>query len=83
MRQISGFGSSRGDRFDNPLEGWADPDHQRAGKLSPAEAMRVRTGVVNVFRGFPRFDPDLPLGLLAEDWPRRPLGRPLRSFTTA
>ncbi|MCC3281997.1 PaaX family transcriptional regulator C-terminal domain-containing protein [Arthrobacter caoxuetaonis] len=49
-----------------------DPlDRMRKGQLSPAESMRARTEVVNVFRGFPRFDPDLPLGLLADDWPRR------------
>lgn len=48
-----------------PLERW------RAGRLTPVEAMRARTETINVFRGFPRFDPDLPLGLLTPDWPRR------------
>lgn len=46
-------------------------EHLRSGQLTPAEAMRARTETINVFRGFPRFDPDLPLGLLADDWPRR------------
>lgn len=42
----------------------------RQGLLSPAEAMQVRTETINVFRGFPRFDPDLPQNLLPPDWPR-------------
>lgn len=42
----------------------------RNGRLTPIEAMRVRTETINVFRGFPRFDPDLPLNLLPADWPR-------------
>ncbi|MEV4900058.1 PaaX family transcriptional regulator C-terminal domain-containing protein [Citricoccus sp. NPDC055426] len=41
------------------------------GGLSPVESMRARTETINTFRGFPRFDPDLPLGLLTPDWPRR------------
>lgn len=43
----------------------------RSGELTPAESLRARTETINVFRGFPRFDPDLPLGLLTPDWPRR------------
>lgn len=43
----------------------------RSSRLSPVESMRARTEAINVFRGFPRFDPDLPLGLLTPDWPRR------------
>lgn len=50
----------------------SDPlDRLRAGLLSPVESMRARTETINVFRGFPRFDPDLPLGMLTPDWPRR------------
>lgn len=43
----------------------------RSGGLTPVESMRARTETINVFRGFPRFDPDLPMGLLTPDWPRR------------
>ncbi|WP_313821556.1 PaaX family transcriptional regulator C-terminal domain-containing protein [Citricoccus sp.] len=43
----------------------------RAGHLAPVEAMRARTETINVFRGFPRFDPDLPLGSLTPEWPRQ------------
>lgn len=43
----------------------------RADGLTPPEALRARTESINVFRGFPRFDPDLPLAGLTPDWPRR------------
>ncbi|MFC9768424.1 PaaX family transcriptional regulator C-terminal domain-containing protein [Rhodococcus jostii] len=38
--------------------------------LDPASALVLRTELVNVWRSFPRIDPDLPLDLLPEDWPR-------------
>lgn len=40
------------------------------GLVRPSEAMQIRTETINVFRGLPRFDPDLPLNLLPPDWPR-------------
>ncbi|MCX0275118.1 hypothetical protein NLM24_31405 [Nocardia zapadnayensis] len=36
----------------------------------PVEALVLRTELVNVWRSFPRIDPDLPLDLLPPDWPR-------------
>lgn len=49
----------------------AEPLEQLSkGRITPPEAMRLRTETINVFRGLPRFDPDLPLSLLPADWPR-------------
>lgn len=44
----------------------------RLGDLAtdPAEALVLRTELINVWRSFPRIDPDLPLELLPGDWPR-------------
>jgi phenylacetic acid degradation operon negative regulatory protein len=46
--------------------------HRRAvtGTLSPSEALVARTEVMNQWRGFPRLDPELPVELLPEGWPR-------------
>ncbi|MFI5718720.1 PaaX family transcriptional regulator C-terminal domain-containing protein [Nocardia sp. NPDC051750] len=36
----------------------------------PVAALVLRTELVNVWRSFPRLDPDLPLALLPGNWPR-------------
>lgn len=41
-----------------------------AAGADPAEALVLRTELVNVWRSFPRIDPDLPLELLSPNWPR-------------
>jgi phenylacetic acid degradation operon negative regulatory protein len=41
-----------------------------AGMVSPAEAFRVRTELMDAWRAFPWSDPDLPAELLPEAWPR-------------
>jgi phenylacetic acid degradation operon negative regulatory protein len=41
-----------------------------AGAVSPAEAFRVRTELMDAWRAFPWSDPDLPAELLPEAWPR-------------
>jgi DNA-binding transcriptional regulator PaaX len=41
-----------------------------AGTVSPAEAFRVRTELMDAWRAFPWSDPDLPAELLPEAWPR-------------
>ncbi|MEV0106467.1 PaaX family transcriptional regulator C-terminal domain-containing protein [Nocardia sp. NPDC050799] len=40
------------------------------GGADPAEALVLRTELVNVWRSFPRIDPDLPLDLLPPNWLR-------------
>jgi phenylacetic acid degradation operon negative regulatory protein len=42
----------------------------RAGKVSPDEAMVMRTRVMDAWRQFPQEDPDLPPQFLPPDWPR-------------
>ncbi|WP_146340350.1 PaaX family transcriptional regulator C-terminal domain-containing protein [Nesterenkonia sp. NBAIMH1] len=41
------------------------------GKVTAAEALVMRTELINVWRCFPRADPSLPLGLLPQPWPRQ------------
>jgi phenylacetic acid degradation operon negative regulatory protein len=41
-----------------------------AGTVTPAEALRVRTELMDAWRAFPWSDPDLPAELLPEAWPR-------------
>jgi phenylacetic acid degradation operon negative regulatory protein len=41
-----------------------------AGRIGPAEALRLRTGLRVDWRHFPETDPDLPAELLPPDWPR-------------
>ena len=41
-----------------------------AGTVSPAEAFRARTELMDAWRAFPWSDPDLPAELLPEAWPR-------------
>ncbi|WP_454699700.1 PaaX family transcriptional regulator [Arthrobacter humicola] len=41
-----------------------------AGTVTPADALRVRTEVMDAWRAFPWSDPDLPAELLPEAWPR-------------
>jgi phenylacetic acid degradation operon negative regulatory protein len=41
-----------------------------AGTVTPAEAMRVRTELMDAWRAFPWSDPDLPAELLPAAWPR-------------
>jgi phenylacetic acid degradation operon negative regulatory protein len=40
------------------------------GRVEPVQALVRRTELINVWRGFPRVDPGLPLDLLPPDWPR-------------
>ena len=42
----------------------------RAGEVRGAEALRARAGVMDAWRRFPSLDPDLPLELLPDPWPR-------------
>ncbi len=42
----------------------------RAGEIGSAEALRKRTFVMDAWRRFPGIDPDLPLELLPNDFPR-------------
>ncbi len=46
-------------------------DRVRAGQVRGAEALVARTAVMDAWRRFPSLDPDLPLELLPERWPRR------------
>ncbi|MBL7502214.1 PaaX family transcriptional regulator [Frankia sp. CNm7] len=46
-------------------------DRALAGEISGAEAMVARVGLLNAWWRFPSSDPDLPLELLPERWPRR------------
>jgi phenylacetic acid degradation operon negative regulatory protein len=41
-----------------------------AGRISPVEALVARTQVVDQWRAFPGLDPDLPVELLPDAWPR-------------
>ncbi|WP_413249270.1 PaaX family transcriptional regulator C-terminal domain-containing protein [Sinomonas flava] len=41
-----------------------------SGQIGPKEALVTRTELINVWRTFPRADPDLPLEMLPADWPR-------------
>jgi phenylacetic acid degradation operon negative regulatory protein len=41
-----------------------------AGRVSPADALIARTRVMDEWRAFPGFDPDLPAELLPDGWPR-------------
>lgn len=41
-----------------------------AGTVAPADALRVRTELMDAWRAFPWSDPDLPAELLPEAWPR-------------
>jgi len=43
----------------------------RAGAVTGADAMVARTAMLAAWRRFPSLDPDLPLDLLPERWPRR------------
>ena len=42
----------------------------RRGALTASEALVIRTGVMDSWRTFPGVEPDLPVELLPEDWPR-------------
>ena len=42
-----------------------------SGRVTAAEALVLRTQLINVWRWFPRMDPGLPLDLLPADWPRQ------------
>ena len=46
-------------------------------RVSPAEAFRVRTELMDAWRAFPWSDPDLPAELLPEAWPRHEAREPL------
>lgn len=41
-----------------------------AGEMTAVEALRLRTEAMNIWRGFPKFDPDLPERELPAGWPR-------------
>lgn len=49
-----------------------EPVGRRAttGDLTPREALWFRTAVIDVWRGFPGIDPELPTELLPHGWPR-------------
>lgn len=40
------------------------------GAISPEEALRMRTQMMDDWRAFPAMDPDLPVEILPPDWPR-------------
>lgn len=42
----------------------------RKGAVGASEALVARTGIMDTWRTFPNFDPDLPAELLPDDWPR-------------
>ncbi len=42
----------------------------REGAVGASEALVARTGIMDTWRTFPNFDPDLPVELLPADWPR-------------
>src|SRR6266700_2123144 len=44
--------------------------HIRDRLLSPEEALKARTRIMDIWQGFPSMDPDLPDELLPADWPR-------------
>jgi phenylacetic acid degradation operon negative regulatory protein len=46
-------------------------DRIRLADVDSAEALVARTSVMDAWRRFPSLDPDLPLDLLPERWPRR------------
>lgn len=52
--------------------GGMEPILQRlsAGGVSPAEALRARTKVMDQWRMMPNLDPELPTALLPHEWPR-------------
>ncbi|OLT37679.1 hypothetical protein BJF79_29220 [Actinomadura sp. CNU-125] len=41
-----------------------------AGEMTADEALRLRTEIMNIWRGFPKFDPGLPERELPAGWPR-------------
>jgi phenylacetic acid degradation operon negative regulatory protein len=45
-------------------------DRARTGRVSAAEALVARTEAMDIWRGFPGDDPDLPPELLPDDWAR-------------
>jgi phenylacetic acid degradation operon negative regulatory protein len=45
-------------------------ERMRAGSVGAAEALAVRTRVMDAWRRFPTLDPELPQGLLPAEWPR-------------
>jgi phenylacetic acid degradation operon negative regulatory protein len=45
-------------------------DRALAGRISPVEALVARTRVMDEWRAFPGLDPDLPVELLPDAWPR-------------
>jgi phenylacetic acid degradation operon negative regulatory protein len=45
-------------------------ERMRAGGVGTAEALVVRTRVMDAWRGFPNLDPELPAELLPPEWPR-------------
>jgi phenylacetic acid degradation operon negative regulatory protein len=45
-------------------------ERMRAGGVGTAEALVVRTRVMDAWRGFPKLDPELPAQLLPSEWPR-------------
>jgi phenylacetic acid degradation operon negative regulatory protein len=55
------------------IEGWsAVPPRMHAGRISGAEAVRVRTEVMDTYRRLPILDPQLPARLLPAGWLREP-----------
>ena len=54
--------------FTEKFTPWAE--RLDAGTVSPAEAFRARTELMDAWRAFPWSDPDLPAELLPEAWPR-------------
>lgn len=58
-------------RYQNYIEQFK-PLHERVceGQVNPAEAMVMRTRVMDAWRSFPQADPNLPPQFLPPDWPR-------------
>jgi phenylacetic acid degradation operon negative regulatory protein len=55
------------------IEGWsAVPPRMHAGQITGAEAVRVRTEVMDTYRRLPILDPRLPARLLPPGWLREP-----------
>ncbi|MEU4746701.1 PaaX family transcriptional regulator C-terminal domain-containing protein, partial [Actinosynnema sp. NPDC023658] len=57
-------------RYEAFIQGW-EPLLPRvaAGRITGADAVRARTGVMDTYRRFPALDP-LPVALMPPDWPR-------------
>ncbi len=59
-------------QYESFIQAWSPLLPQiRSGQITGAEAVRVRTKIVDIYRRFSVIDPRLPLCLLPAEWPRR------------